>query len=212
MSELPRIGTTHGWNDGIEDAEFVEVGAATPTSSPSKRIPIDFRIISIAIFGGLIAWMLVVSVLRGVGIWPTEDEQVAEIDAQHMLAEWSLAVTGSLDDRGFILADGPGAPGEKCDDRATQVLRFGGFQLVGEDAPELYDAFVMAIVQQDTKIGGAFWFDPAASTLTIRNSQMLDLNDKPRRALPDSTVAVEPRGDGTLMFRGTKFHTCEIEE
>ena len=80
----------------------------------------------------------------------------------------------------------------------------------GEKGILLYDAFAMGILEDSAMIQGAFWFDPSENTITIRNAEMFDLAGKPKRALPDSSVSVQPNGDGTLEFRGTKFHVCEM--
>lgn len=214
MTELRRIGTTHQPSDGIEEAEFVEVDSAAPIARASKKRTSRLGTILLAVFGGMVAWMLLVSALRQIGAWPTDgasgDQGVATMDAQQMLSEWTRQVTGSVNDSGMFLVDGVGAPGSACDARtATQLMRFGGLKLLNHD---VYDVFQMTSANDGSVLEGAFWFDPAASTIVTRNIQIFDRNGKPQQSLPDATAAVHPEGNGILEFRGTTYHLCKLQK
>ena len=210
MTDLRRIGTTHVPHDEIEDAEFEEVGEVTAppaTVGRTRQQHLRFNLIALglAVLGLVLLMFFLTSAEE-----PAASGPGPSMDAQQMLAEWSRQVTGQGDDAGLVLTDGPGAPGGPCDDRAQQFLRFGGINIGGEKGILLYDAFAMGILEDSTMIQGAFWFDPSENTITIRNAEMFDLAGKPKRALPDSSVSVQPSGDGTLEFQGTKFHFCEM--
>jgi hypothetical protein len=210
MTDLRRLGTTRVPHDDIEDAEFEEVdeAAARPASNGQTRQQhLHFNLMALGL-------AVLVLVLLALLLTQTEEPPASgpgpSMDAQRMLTEWSRQVNGQGSDAGLVLTDGPGAPGGPCDDRAQQFLRFGGITIGGEKGMLLYDAFAMGIPEDSTMIQGAFWFDPSENTVTIRNAEMFDLAGKPKRALPDSSVSVQPSGDGTLDFRGTKFHVCEM--
>ena len=222
MSDGRRPHGTGISDEDIEDAEFIEIsddGSASDAPSGQSRVKRrwGFWKIFAAAFCAMLMWVAFVAVLRSLGAWPlfhiTHSEPSPDLDAQQMLSEWSLQVTGTARENGFFMIDGSGDPGASCDsDDGTQMLKFGGMQLGQEQGTEIYDYFSMVMTKTKTMIAGAYWFDPAASTLTIRNAKIFDLAGNPKASMRDSTVNVAPSGDGTIMFRGARFHVCVMTE
>ena len=222
MSDVRRIRGTDPSSNDIEDAEFVEInedGSAykAPSAQPHVRRKWGFWKVFAAAFGAMLVWMVFVAVLRSVGAWPlfhiTQSEATPPLDARQMLSEWSHRVTGSASEQGFFMIDGSGKPGTSCEKSdGTQMIKFGGMQLGQGQDSEIYDYFSMAMTKTKTLVAGAYWFDPAAGTMTVRNAKIFDLNAKPKASMRDSTVNVAPSGDGTIMFRGARFHVCVMTE
>lgn len=222
MSDGRRPHGTGISDEHIEDAEFVEIsddGSANDVSSGQSRVrrKWGFWNVLAAALCAMLVWMVFVAMLRSVGAWPlfhiTQSEASPPIDARQMLSEWSHRVSGSSHEHGFFMIDGSGDPGTTCDSGdGTQMLKFGGMQLGPEQGTEIYDYFSMVMTKTKTMIAGAYWFDPAASTLTIHNAKIFDLDANPKASMRDSTVNVAPRGDDTLRFRGSEFHVCAMPQ
>lgn len=204
MSDLRRIGTADQSVEHIEDAEYEEVGADQQAKPPlAKRrgcTPVQ------ALIGGIVALALLIALANSGEESPASSAPSS--DAQTMLSTWTERVTGSASDAGLRLVDGSGNVGSDCNSgNGTRLLSFGGQTVPGTATP-LYDYFSMDMRGQDNGIAGAFRFDANASTLTIRNAEMLSKGSG--QPIPDATYKVRPSWDGTIEFRGLRYHACKL--
>lgn len=130
------------------------------------------------------------------------------IDAEEMLAAWSMAVTGRLDTSGFALINGSGKPREFCNNAdGDSLLKFGGEQVAGANVYDFYAEF-----HGTTNSGsiGAFWYDPSGRTLLTRNQAVLSSKGERGKSVPDLMHEFETDGRGRATIDGTAYHVCTL--